>query len=152
MNTSKRFLFILGIYVLSVSLLSCSSSSEEQNSTVSSAVDIALQIDNLVAEDKYTEALELLAGQPDSPEILTLREMTHLNYGLFLEYRDSNVTNMRDKMNNALREYVKVLRINPDNEKAISEIEQILGIYATFGNRAPADDVVADLEEFGFTL
>ena len=77
---------------------------------------------------------------------------THLNYGLFLEYRDANVTNMRDKMNNALREYVKVLRINPDNEKALSEIEQILGIYATFGNRAPAEDVVADLEEFGFTL
>ena len=132
--------------------MSCSSNSEEQNSTLSSTVDIALQIDKLVAEDKYTEALELLEGQPDSPEILTLKEMTHLNYGLFLEYRDANVTNMRDKMNNALREYVKVLRINPDNEKAISEIEQILGIYATFGNRAPAEDVVADLEEFGFTL
>ena len=132
--------------------MSCSSSSEEQNSTLSSTVDIALQIDKLVAEDKYTEALELLEGQPDSPEILTLKEMTHLNYGLFLEYRDANVTNMRDKMNNALREYVKVLRINQDNEKAISEIEQILGIYATFGNRAPAEDVVADLEEFGFTL
>ncbi len=132
--------------------MSCSSSSEEQNSTVSSTVEIAFQIDKLVAEDKYTEALELLAGQPNGPEILTLKEMTHLNYGLFLEYRDSNVTNMRDKMNNALREYVKVLRINPDNEKAISEIEQILGIYATFRNRAPAEDVVADLEEFGFTL
>ena len=132
--------------------MSCSSSSEEQNSTLSSTVDIALQIDKLVAEDKYTEALELLEGQPDSPEILALKEMTHLNYGLFLEYRDANVTNMRDKMNNALREYVKVLRINPDNEKALSEIEQILGIYATFGNRAPAEDVVADLEEFGFTL
>ena len=132
--------------------MSCSSSSEEQNSTLSSTVDIALQIDKLVAEDKYTEALELLEGQPDSPEILTLKEMTHLNYGLFLEYRDANVTNMRDKMNNALREYVKVLRINPDNEKALSDIEQILGIYATFGNRAPAEDVVADLEEFGFTL
>ena len=152
MNTSKRLLSILGISVLSISFMSCSSSSEEQNSTLSSTVDIALQIDKLVAEDKYTEALELLEGQPDSPEILTLKEMTHLNYGLFLEYRDANVTNMRDKMNNALREYVKVLRINPGNEKAISEIEQILGIYATFGNRAPAEDVVADLEEFGFTL
>ena len=152
MNTSKRFFPILGICVLSISFMSCSSNSEEQNSTLSSTVDIALQIDKLVAEDKYTEALELLEGQPDSPEILTLKEMTHLNYGLFLEYRDANVTNMRDKMNNALREYVKVLRINPDNEKAISEIEQILGIYATFGNRAPAEDVVADLEEFGFTL
>lgn len=152
MNTSKRFFPILGICVLSISFMSCSSNSEEQNSTLSSTVDIALQIDKLVAEDKYTEALELLEGQPDSPEILTLKEMTHLNYGLFLEYRDANVTNMRDKMNNALREYVKVLRINPDNEKALSEIEQILGIYATFGNRAPAEDVVADLEEFGFTL
>lgn len=152
MNTSKRFFSILGIFVLSISFMSCSSSSKEQNSTLSSTVDIALQIDKLVAEDKYTEALELLEGQPDSPEILTLKEMTHLNYGLFLEYRDANVTNMRDKMNNALREYVKVLRINPDNEKALSEIEQILGIYATFGNRAPAEDVVADLEEFGFTL
>ncbi len=151
MNTSKRLLSILGISVLSISFMSCSSSSEEQNSTLSSTVDIALQIDKLVAEDKYTEALELLEGQPDSPEILALKEMTHLNYGLFLEYRDANVTNMKDKMNNALREYVKVLRINPDNEKAISEIEQILGIYATFGNRAPAEDVVADLEEFGFT-
>ena len=152
MNTSKRFFSILGICVLSISFMSCSSNSEEQNSTLSSTVDIALQIDKLVAEDKYTEALELLEGQPDSPEILTLKEMTHLNYGLFLEYRDANVTNMRDKMNNALREYVKVLRINPDNEKALSEIEQILGIYATFGNRAPAEDVVADLEEFGFTI
>lgn len=152
MNTSKRFFSILGICVLSISFMSCSSNSEEQNSTLSSTVDIALQIDKLVAEDKYTEALELLEGQPDSPEILALKEMTHLNYGLFLEYRDANVTNMRDKMNNALREYVKVLRINPDNEKALSEIEQILGIYATFGNRAPAEDVVADLEEFGFTL
>ena len=152
MNTSKRFFSILGICVLSISFMSCSSNSEEQNSTLSSTVDIALQIDKLVAEDKYTEALELLEGQPDSPEILTLKEMTHLNYGLFLEYRDANVTNMRDKMNNTLREYVKVLRINPDNEKALSEIEQILGIYATFGNRAPAEDVVADLEEFGFTL
>jgi len=152
MNTSKRFFSILGICVLSISFMSCSSNSEEQNSTLSSTVDIALQIDKLVAEDKYTEALELLEGQPDSPEILTLKEMTHLNYGLFLEYRDANVTNMRDKMNNALREYVKVLRINPDNEKALSEIEQILGIYATFGNRAPAEDVIADLEEFGFTL
>ena len=152
MNTSKRLLSILGISVLSISFMSCSSNSEEQSSTLSSTVDIALQIDKLVAEDKYTEALELLEGQPDSPEILALKEMTHLNYGLFLEYRDANVTNMRDKMNNALREYVKVLRINQDNEKAISEIEQILGIYATFGNRAPAEDVVADLEEFGFTL
>lgn len=152
MNTSKRFFSILGICVLSISFMSCSSNSEEQNSTLSSTVDIALQIDKLVAEDKYTEALELLEGQPDSPEILTLKEMAHLNYGLFLEYRDANVTNMRDKMNNALREYVKVLRINPDNEKALSEIEQILGIYATFGNRVPAEDVVADLEEFGFTL
>ena len=135
----------------SLGFISCSSSSEGQESDAPNNIDIAPQISELVAKDKYTEALELLEEYQMS-EILILKEMTHLNYGLFLEYRDSNVTNMRDKMNNALREYVKVLRINPDNEKAISEIEQILGIYATFGNRAPADDVFADLKELGFTL
>lgn len=152
MNTPKRLVFILNICVLSLGFISCSSSSEGQESDTPNNIDIATQIGELVAKDKYTEALELLEGIPDSPEILILKEMTHLNYGLFLEYRDANITNMRDKMNNALREYVKVLRINPDNEKAISEIEQILDIYSTFGNRAPEDDVVADLKEFGFKL
>ena len=152
MNTPNRLIFILNLCVLSVGFISCSSSSEGQESDAPNNIDIASQIGELVAKDKYTEALELLEGIPDSPEILILKEMTHLNYGLFLEYRDANITNMRDKMNNALREYVKVLRINPDNEKAISEIEQILNIYSTFGNRAPEDDVVADLKEFGFKL
>ena len=152
MNTPKRLVSILNICALSLSFIFCSSNSDKRKSDATSIIDIAPQIDELVAEDNYTEALELLEGIPESPEILTLKEMTHLNYGLFLEYRDANITNMRDKMNNALREYVKVLRINPDNEKAISEIEQILAIYATFGNRAPADDVVEDLKEFGFKL
>ena len=152
MNTPNRLIFILNLCVLSVGFISCSSSSEGQESDAPNNIDITSQIGELVAKDKYTEALELLEGIPDSPETLTLKEMTHLNYGLFLEYRDANITNMRDKMNNALREYVKVLRINPDNEKAISEIEQILDIYSTFGNRAPEDDVVADLKEFGFKL
>ena len=152
MNTPKRLIFILNICVLSLGFISCSSSSEGQESDAPNKIDIASQIGELVAKDKYTEALKLLEGIPDSPEILTLKEMTHLNYGLFLEYRDANITNMRDKMNNALREYVKVLRINPDNEKAISEIEQILDIYSTFGDRAPEDDVVSDLREFGFKL
>ena len=152
MNIPNRLVFILNICVLSLGYISCSSSSEGQESNAPNNIDIAPQISELVAKDKYTEALELLEGIPDSPEILILKEMTHLNYGLFLEYRDANITNMRDKMNNALREYVKVLRINPDNEKAISEIEQILDIYSTFGNRAPEDDVVSDLKEFGFKL
>lgn len=152
MNTPKRLVFILNICVLSLGFISCSSSSEGQKSDAPNNIDIAPQISELIAKDKYTEALELLRGIPDSPEILKLKEMTHLNYGLFLEYRDANISNMRDKMNNALREYVKVLRINPDNEKAISEIEQILDIYSTFGNRTPEDDVVSDLKEFGFKL
>ena len=151
MNTPKRLVFILNICVLGLGFISCSSSSDGQKSDAPNNIDIAPQISELVAKDKYTEALELLEGIPE-PRILILKEMTHLNYGLFLEYRDANITNMRDKMNNALREYVKVLRINPDNEKAISEIEQILDIYSTFGNRAPEDDVVSDLKEFGFKL
>ena len=81
MNTPKRIILFLNICVLSLGFISCTSSSEGQESDAPDNIDIAPQIGELVAKDKYTEALELLEGIPDSPEILTLKEMTHLNYG-----------------------------------------------------------------------
>ena len=152
MSSQHPISSFFSIFLLSITLLSCASGDKETMNTTNSDASVADQINSLIAADQYTEALALLDTFEESEEVLKLKEMTHLNFGLFLEYRDSNVTNMRDKMNNALREYVKVLRINPNNEKAITEIEQILGIYATFGNRTPDEDVVNDLNELGFTL
>jgi hypothetical protein len=59
---------------------------------------------------------------------------------------------MRENANKALREFIAVLEINPENEKATAETEQILGIYRTFPDRKPAEDVVVKLQELGFDI
>lgn len=138
----------LFILFLIAGFAACTETKKEDMSTKT----LAEKVDFFLENDQYSDALTLLETQEETEEVMTLREKTHLNYGLFLEYRDSNVTNMRDKMNGALEQYVKVLRINPDNEKAISEIEQILGIYATFDNRKPDEKVAEDLRELGFEV
>lgn len=141
------------LFVLSLLLgFAACTSNQETNNSDSTEVTMSLldQVNSLLDSDQYVEALALLDEQQNTEETLLLKEKTHLNYGLYLEYRDSNVTNMRDKMNGALRQYVEVLRINPDNEKAITEIEQILGIYSTFPDRSPDPDIMEDLEELGF--
>lgn len=143
----KKLLLI----ALIVSFTACSQSEESQSSTeIAESASLSERIDVLLDNDQYIEAVEILKNEEDSEEVLLLREKTYLNFGLYLEYRDSNVTNMRDKMNGALRQYIQVLRINPDNEKAITEIEQILGIYSTFPDRSPDPDIMAELEELGF--
>lgn len=111
-----------------------------------------VSIDTLLEQDRYEEAFAAISEMEDGPETSLLKEKAHLNYGLFLEYRDSDVTNMRDKMNGALAQYVEVLKINKDNEKAISEIEQILGIYSTFPDRSPDEAIVEELKALGFSL
>ncbi|MBO6522821.1 MAG: hypothetical protein JJ971_03265 [Balneolaceae bacterium] len=114
--------------------------------------NLATQIDALIEKDMYVDALNTLEGLETSDEVATLKEKVHLNYGLYLEYRDSNTTNMRDKMNGALAQYIEVLKLNPDNEKAISEIEQILGIYASFPDRSPEESIVQELQALGFEV
>ncbi len=110
------------------------------------------QITAFIQADEYDDAFVLLQKQDENEQVLRLREKTHLNYGLFLVYKDADITSMRDKMNAALRQFIEVLKINADNEKAISEIEQILDIYSTFPNRQPEEDVLTDLKELGFDV
>ena len=110
------------------------------------------QVTAFIQADEYDDAFALLQRQDESEEVLLLKEKTHLNYGLFLVYKDADVTSMRDKMNGALRQFIQVLKINPENEKAVSEIDQILGIYSTFPNRQPEEDVLTELKELGFDI
>lgn len=138
----------LFILFLIAGLTACADTKKEDMNTKS----LAEKVDFFLENDQYADALTLLENQDDSEEVATLTEKTHLNYGLFLEYRDSNVSNMRDKMNGALEQYIKVLKINPDNEKAVSEIEQILGIYSTFEDRSPDEKVMEELRNLGFEV
>lgn len=57
---------------------------------------------------------------------------------------------MRDRMTSALEQYIAVLKINPDNEKARSEIEQIMSIYNTMPDKSPGEEIISQLNELGF--
>ncbi len=115
--------------------------------------NISQQIDQYIAEDEYEQALELLSDADQAKtkaDLDTMQEKVHLNYGIFLEYRGEEDAGMRDRMTGALEQYIEVLKINPDNQKAISEVEQIMGIYATMPEKSPGEDIMADLKELGF--
>lgn len=132
--------------VLVFGLMSACSQSESKKE-----MTLQQEVDALVAEAKFDEAMILLDEKPESPEVTSMKESVHLQHGIHLIY-NSDPSQMRENANNALREFIAVLEINPENEKAIAETEQILGIYRTFPNRQPAEDVLAKLEELGFQI
>ena len=134
-----RYLSLIFLVTL---FISCSESVE----------DVPKRIDQLIAEDSYPQAIELL-NNTDSSEVENLdrlKEKTYLNYGLYLEYRGPEDSTMRDRMTSALEQYIKVLNINPENQKARSEINQIMGIYSTMPDKSPGEEILADLRELGF--
>lgn len=107
-------------------------------------------VNRYIDEDRYEEALGVLEGQdPEDPAVLELLEKTHLNYGLH-NMNTFDAAEMRTRMNDALRQFAAVLRINPGNDVARAQIEQILQVYETIPERQPEEDVIAELRELGF--
>ncbi|MEL7833062.1 hypothetical protein [Fodinibius sp. Rm-B-1B1-1] len=115
--------------------------------------NVAERVDQLIAEDNYTQALNIL-NDADAEETDTnlneLKEKTYLNYGLYLEYRGPEGSTMRDRMTSALEQYIEVLKINPDNQKARTEIDQIMSIYSTMPDKSPGDEIISELNKLGF--
>lgn len=115
--------------------------------------NLSKRVDQLIAEDDYDQALTLLSeAEPSDTEadLQKLKEKTHLNYGIYLEYRGPEGTSMRERMTSALEQFIAVLKINPENEKARSEIEQIMGIYSTMPDKSPGEEIISQLNELGF--
>lgn len=142
-NINNFFMRFFSLLLLSVLFVSCSSSTPE---------DLSGEIDRLVAEEEYSRAIELLENADDrehEADIPQLKEKTYLNYGLYLEYRGPEESSMRDRMTSALEQFIKVLEINPENEKARTEIQQIMGIYETMPDRSPGDEIIEDLQALG---
>lgn len=132
------FLFTLLLFI------SCSSQTPQ---------NLEEQVNQLISEDKYPEALDLIDSADPAEtdaDLPTLKEKAHLNYGIYLEYRGPEDTSMRDRMTSALEQYIAVLKINPNNQKAVSEIEQIMGIYSTMPDRSPGEEIVNELNNLGF--
>ena len=145
---TNRHLIFTTLILFAIFLQSCSS--DDSQPTVDEDLTISEQVDLLIENDDYETALEILEEMDQSdPEIQTLQEKTHLNYGLH-SMSTFDETEMRTRMNNALTQFTEVLRINPDNSVAREQIEQIMGIYATIPNRQPEPEVLEGLREIGF--
>lgn len=134
----------LSILLVAFIFIGCSGNTPE---------NLPKQIDQLIAEDNYSKALELLDdANPNDTEadLSKLKEKTHLNYGLYLEYRGPEDSTMRDRMTSALEQFISVLKINPENQEARKEINQIMGIYSTMPEKSPGEEILTDLRELGF--
>lgn len=131
------------IYFLLLIFTACSQS--ENKNQVS-------QNENEVTPDQqFEQKLDSLENAEQRPELLAEKEQTHLDYGIYLIY-NADPSSMRENANKALRQFIEVLKINPENDKATAEIEQILGIYRTFPDRKPEEDVAEDLRALGFEI
>ncbi|MDZ7693719.1 MAG: hypothetical protein U5K69_21805 [Balneolaceae bacterium] len=109
------------------------------------------KVDQLVADDQYEKALQLLNDSNTSESSANkLKEKIHLNYGLYLEYRGPENKSMRERMVSALDQYIQVLRLNSKNEKARSEIKQIMSIYESMPNQSPGEQILNQLRSLGF--
>lgn len=122
----------------------CSSTTEAPSMTLED------QVSALVAEKKFEEALKVLkSADTNEPAVKALLAKTHLDYGIHIEYEDNTIPSMRDKMVGALYQYIEVLKLEPENEKAIAEIDQIIGIYQTMPGRTLPADILEELRARG---
>lgn len=144
----NRYLTLTCIVLLAIFIQSCSS--DESQPSINEDLTISEQIDLLIDNNDYETALDILEEMDQTdPEIQTLREKTHLNYGLH-SMSTFDEAEMRTRMNNALIQFTEVIRINPQNSVAREQIEQIMAIYATIPNRQPEPEVLEGLRDVGF--
>lgn len=127
-------------------MISCG---ESEPDVVDENAPLPEKIDQLIQANEYETALSLLEEENrEDPTIQQLLEKTHLNYGLH-SMNTFDQTEMRTRMNRALSQFTEVLRINPGNEVARTNINQILSIYKTIPDRDPEPDVLENLREVG---
>jgi len=136
----------LSVLLIPVLLLAACSNDRTEHDNIEE------RIDYLIEDDRYEDALEALENEDrNDPEIRTLLEKTHLNYGLH-NMNTFDETEMRTRMNEALRQFTEVLKINENNDMARNQINQILQIYDTIPDRQPEEDVLEGLREVGYEI
>lgn len=113
-------------------------------------LSLSERVDWYIENDQYEEALELLKYRDRTdPETLLMLEKTHLNYGL----SSMSVfvpSEMHERMNFALAQFIEVLNINPENHMAREQIEQILMIFFTMPDNDPKPTILKELVTLGF--
>lgn len=131
--------------ILTAFVVSCSSEEGQNENMQQPAMEQSAEQQTPDFESRIAE----LKSKDQTEETLAELEQAHLDYGIYLIY-NSDPSQMRENANKALTEFIAVLEINPENEKAMAEIDQIMGIYASFPDRSPDEEIVEKLRELGF--
>ena len=130
----KVFLFYWVAVI--VALAGCQSEDSTDNSPYSSA-SLADQVEHYNQNEEYEEALQLLRQSDGDPEEITqMQETVHLNYALYLTHERA-MEDMTHYIPKALRHFRRVLEINPDNQQAQEQRDQIEQIYRQLGRDIP---------------
>lgn len=130
------------VFVLLFSfLISCSSEQQADPQQIAATEE--------VQTPDFEAIISGLQDQQQTEQVKNELEQAHYNYGVYLIY-NTDPSQMRVSANKALRQFISVLRINPDNEKAMAEIDQIMSIYASFPDRSPDEEIVQELRDLGF--
>ena len=108
-------------------------------STALATLSMAGQLEGRDSEKMHESFQNVINTIKASDDKKTLAD-AHLAYGIWMEYYGidmSNPSSMREMMTGALSHYRRVLELDPSNDKALSEIAQIEGIYKQMGREVP---------------
>lgn len=129
--------FVILVLAASLMLNACGEENPENNPADADPENLAEHVEELNQNDEYEEALGLLReADQDDPQVKEMLETVHLNYALHLTHV-KGMEDMREYMPKALQHYRRVLEINPDNEQANQEKDQIVQIYEQLGRDVP---------------
>jgi tetratricopeptide (TPR) repeat protein len=144
MKLFSQILLILGALVV---FSGCSETQESETSSVElkvtaekpdnfESLPLVEKIEFHIENDQYDDALNLLRPLDESDQqIKELLIATHMTYGLNLTY--GSLTDQRTRMPEALRQFRRVLELDPSNSSAQAEIDQIEGIYRSMNREIP---------------
>lgn len=144
MKLFSQILLILGALVV---FSGCSETQESETSSVElkvtaekpdnfESLPLVEKIEFHIENDQYDDALNLLRPLDENDQqIKELLIATHMTYGLNLTY--GSLTDQRTRMPEALRQFRRVLELDPSNTAAQAEIDQIEGIYRSMNREIP---------------
>lgn len=131
----NRFLTITILFISLGLIISCGN--ENGNSTALPEGPIESQVQFLVDQDRYPEALDLLREEDSSDRrIMIMVRDTHLLYANWLMHAAESI-HMTERMPMALRHFRRVLEIDPENQIALASVNQIESIYQQMNREIP---------------
>lgn len=99
----------------------------------------------------YQQVVKQLKAKND-PASQNLLAQVYLRHGMYKLYNGPIKGNMHEAVTESLQDFINVLHIDPHNQKARHEINQILNIYKTMPNKSVAKPLVPKLQKLGFKV